>query len=287
MPSPLVRKLLIKVAAGEGNYLIPGSTDNADVGAKGMQHMQYLGAHAPTSPEAMAYIKQHNIPAASAKFYYDQGQTAITSLNDPNSWRGSGDAGWTPQSLIKNPAFQQIQQNMTASVGGAAAAPMVARTEFAKAHPFTDTWLGYAADRLPDLFGGQTARNAFTAGYVAEHPEVLDEVKGQVMQGAGGAFSTDSDLWRKAVTAAGTGYARHKFDNWFDKSTGMGNAMNGLANFSLGLASKVPGYDSAVNGIANWQYGDQFKQIGSQIANYGKPQKPVQPPAPTIKPPVQ
>ena len=272
MHSPLVRKLLIKVAAGEGNYLIPGSTDNAAVGATGMQHMQYLGAHAPTSPEAMAYMKQHNIPAASAQFYYDQGQTAITALNDPNSWRGSDAAGWTPQSLIKNPAFQQIQQNMTASVGGAAAGPMLARTEYAKNNP-PNTWLNLLPDWIP---GSETARNAV---YAYQHPNAVNEVKGQVMQGAGGAFSTDSDLWRKAVTAAGTGYARHKFDNWFDKSTGMGNAMNGLANFSLGLASKVPGYDSAVNGIANWQYGDQFKQIGPQIANYGKPQPPAQPPA--------
>ena len=271
MHSPLVRKLLIKVAAGEGNYLIPGSADNAAVGAKGMQHMQYLGAHAPTSPEAMAYMKQHNVPAASAQFYYDQGQTAITALNDPNSWRGSGAAGWTPQSLIQNPAFQQIQQNMTASVGGAAAAPMLARTPTGQAHPPTETWLGQAANWIPDSVGGETARNAL---YAYQHPNAVKEVESQVMQGAGGAFSTDSDLWRKAVTAAGTGYARHKFDNWFDKSTGMGAAMNGLANFSLGLASKVPGYDSAVNGIANWQYGDQFKQIGPQIANYGKQQTP-------------
>ena len=238
--------------------------------------MQYLGAHAPTSPEAMAYMKQHNVPAASAQFYYDQGQTAITALNDPNSWRGSDAAGWTPQSLIQNPAFQQIQQNMTASVGGAAAAPMLARTPTGQAHPPTETWLGQAANWIPDSVGGETARNAL---YAYQHPNAVKEVESQVMQGAGGAFSTDSDLWRKAVTAAGTGYARHKFDNWFDKSTGMGAAMNGLANFSLGLASKVPGYDSAVNGIANWQYGDQFKQIGPQIANYGKPQPPAQPPA--------
>lgn len=285
MHSPLVRKLLIKVAAGEINYLVRGSTDNADVGAKAMQHMQYLGAHAPTSPEAMAYTKQHNIPAAAAQFYYDQGQTAITSLNDPNSWRGSGAAGWTAQSLTDNPAFQQIRQNMTAGFDGAAAAPMVARTDYARAHPPTGTLLGRVANLIPDSVGGETARNAL---YVAQHPEVLNEVKGQVMQGAGGAFNTNSDLWRKAVTAAGTGYARHKFDNWFDKSTGMGNAMNGLANFSLGLASKVPGYDSAVNGIANWQYGDQFKQIGSQIANSGNPQPPVQPPTNTpVQPPAQ
>ena len=276
MHSPLVRKLLVKIADGEGNYQIEGIPNNADVGAKGMQHMQYLGAHAPTSPEAMAYMKQHNIPAASAKFYYDQGQTAITSLNDPNTWRGSGAAGWTPKSLIQNPAFQQIQQNMTASVDGAAAAPMLARTDYAKNNP-PNPLFNYVPGWTP---GKETAINAV----YALQPDAVNEVKGQVMQGAGGAFSTDSDLWRKAVTAAGTGYARHKFDNWFDKSTGMGNAMNGLANFSLGLASKVPGYDSAVNGIANWQYGDQFKQIGPQIANYGKPQTPVQPP---VQPPAQ
>ena len=278
-----LERRLIKLADGELSYVPQPNMNNSQVGQIIGQHLQYLGAINPSSPEGQAYIQQHNIPMDAAKLYWQRGQDLQNYARTNMDW-GAGPEGFNFAALSNAPPVTALQDAMQRGFDTNSQMRLLQQNPstqgFFNSQGKLNHFLGFGGAFIPKSLGGLS--EDLEAG--------IPGIRKDILLGMGRSFDLNSPLSRALIANAGTGYLRSKLDEWAPRNSTWGQAFNSFGNLALGLASMMPGYENIMNWLANWQYGDKFKQLQANLNSGAQfnPQSLAQSRAPSpAQPPAQ